>query len=155
MALSSTDSTRSATPQDVDVLVGLMREFYAESSYTLDEAHAASAFLKLLSQPELGGVWLAHRGGAAAGYVVLTLRYSMDHGALDGHVEDLFVRPAWRRKGVASSLLASLFTDRGRQGSGVAHVEVDGKNGAAIGLYKRFGFNEYGDGRMFLHTKTA
>lgn len=155
MALISTDGTRRATPQDVEALVAMMREFHAESNHTLNQAHAQNAFLKLLGRPELGGVWLACRDGSAAGYVVLTRRYSMDHGALDGHVEDLFVRPAWRRRGVASSLLSLLFADCGRQGSGIVHVEVDGRNAAAVGLYRSFGFSEHSDGRMFLHGKAV
>jgi len=155
MALTSTDGTRRATPQDVEALVELMREFHAESNHTLNQVHAKNAFIQLLGHPELGGVWLAHRDGSAAGYVVLTFRYSMDHGALDGHVEDLFVRPAWRRKGVASSLLSSLFADCGRQGSGIVHVEVGGHNAAAVSLYRRLGFSEHSDGRLFLHGKTV
>jgi hypothetical protein len=56
MALASTDGIRRATPQDVETLVELMREFHAESNYTPNQAHAKNAFLQLICNPELGGV---------------------------------------------------------------------------------------------------
>jgi ribosomal protein S18 acetylase RimI-like enzyme len=151
MSSSLAAGIRPATSQDVGILVELMREFHAESSYSLDSGLAETAFINLLARPELGGVWMASQGDVAAGYVVLTLRYSMDHGALCGHIDDLFVRPAYRRRHVGRRLLSELIAECKRRGCSTLHVEVDSFGAPAIALYRSFGLGEYRDGRLFLH----
>jgi ribosomal protein S18 acetylase RimI-like enzyme len=141
-----------ATSDDVGELVELMREFYAESNHQLDAAWAKKSFLQLLSEPGLGGVWIVRRDGAIAGYVVLTLGYSMEHGALRGYIDDLFVKPAFRRQGIAHALLSELMEQCRRRGCKSTHVEVDGQNAAALGLYGRFGLRPFLDGRVTLHA---
>jgi len=142
---------RRATQADVQTLVSLMREFHAESSYTLDQARAERAFTELLAHPEIGAVWVADQDETRAGYVVLTRRYSMDRGALDGHIEDLFVRPRFRRRGIGSALLAAIIDEAGS--SRELHVEVAGGDAPANALYKHCGFEAPSDGRVFLRRR--
>lgn len=143
--------TRPATPGDIDTLVGLMAEFHAESGYALDREAAALSFRRLLSNPGFGGAWLAMVGGHAGGYVALTQRYCMDHGAFTGHIEDLYVRPSCRRGGVASTLLSALLEDCRLRECRSIQVEVGDDNTAAIALYRKFGLGPHGDGRLLLH----
>lgn len=143
--------TRSATAQDISTLVGLMSEFHAESGYSLDRQAAAQAFERLLNNPQVGGVWLATVNNEAAGYVVLTQRYSMDDGAFTAHIEDLFVKPAHRRAGVASALLSALMEDCRRRECKSVQVEVGHDNTPAVALYQRFGLAPFTDGRILLH----
>jgi hypothetical protein len=86
---------------DTGKLIELMSEFYAEAHLCLDAGWAESAFSQLFQNSELGCVWLAERDDVAAGHVVLTLRYTMEHGALTGCIDDLFVRPEFRRQRIA------------------------------------------------------
>jgi ribosomal protein S18 acetylase RimI-like enzyme len=116
-----------------------MAEFYAESSYALDRSWAAKSFGLLFDDARRGGAWIARSGGANAGYVVLTLRHSMEFGAPDGFIDDLFVRPEFRRRGVASSLLSALFEQCRQDGVAALHVEVGEDNAAAGALYREFG----------------
>jgi len=97
---------RRADPDDVPVLVELMTEFYAESSYPLDRARAASAFDRLLREESHGAVWLLSARDLVAGYVVLTVGYSMEYGGLDAFVDDLFIRAAHRGRGLGRLALA-------------------------------------------------
>jgi ribosomal protein S18 acetylase RimI-like enzyme len=132
-------------------LVELMREFYAESNHSLDERWAADAFSQLLEHSELGCVWLAESGGVAAGHAVLTLRYTMEHGALSGQIDDLFVRQAFRRRGVGLALLSELFDECRRRRCKAVYVEVGDRNLPAIGLYRRLGLEPFHDGRVLFH----
>ncbi len=142
---------RPATIQDVGVLVELMRLFYAESSHLLDAVRAEAAFVELLAHPELGGIWIAQQDDIAVGYVVLTVRYSMDYGALCGHIDDLFVRSTHRRQHIGRRLLTILIEECRLRQCGSLHVEVGNFSTPAIELYRSFGLKEFGDGRMFLH----
>ena len=92
-SLRATAVVRRATRSDVGTLVDLMREFYAEANHPLDEEWAEVAFSQLLEHSDLGCVWLAECRSVAAGHAVLTLRYTMEPGALSGYIDDLFVKP--------------------------------------------------------------
>jgi len=139
-----------AAPDDVGDLVGLMEEFYAESSYPLDRQWAGSALLRLISEHAWGCIWLARSGGEALGHAVLTVRYTMEHGGLSGYVDDLFVRPAFRRQGVGRALLNALFRECHVRGCKSVQVEVGPNNAPALGLYAAFGLMPRGDDRQLL-----
>ena len=101
----NTERIRPATMADVPALVSLMGEFYAEANFPLPVAQATHTFERLLAAPELGAVWVMSHHGAPAGFVVLTVAFSMEYGGLRGFVDDLFVAPQHRRHGLASEAL--------------------------------------------------
>lgn len=150
MSVSKEVAVRVATAGDIDPLVSLMVEFYAESGYQLDTQWAASSFAALCSMPQWGRAWLADSCGQPVGHAVLTVRYTMEHGGLSGYIDDLFVRPSYRRRGVASALLGELFHDCRARGCKSVQVEVGGANAAARGVYAKFGLNPHQDGRLLL-----
>lgn len=141
---------RLATLADIDTLVALIREFYAESGFDLDRAWAAKAFTSLISSPQLGRVWLLTAGERVAGHVVLTLRYTMEYGGVSGYVDDLFVRPECRRQGVAAAGMAALLEECRRRGCLSIQVEVGETNTPALALYTRYGLQAGTDGRLLL-----
>lgn len=147
----STFVVRRAARSDIGTLVELMREFYAESSYSLDERWAENAFSRLLEHSELGCVWLAECDEVAAGHAVLTLRYTMEHGALSGHIDDLFVRPEFRRQRIGRALLSELLDECRQRSCKSIYVEVGDRNVPAIELYRRFGIGPFQDGRVLFH----
>ena len=143
-------SVRSAEPADVADLVLLMHDFYAEANYPLDHSWAATSFLQLLSRPELGCVWLVHSGPLPIGHAVLTVRYTMEHGGLSGYVDDLYVKPEFRRMGAGDALLNELFAECRARGCKFVHVEVGDSNAPALALYAKFGLLPAKDGRVLL-----
>ena len=144
VAVHQADST------DIGELVELMEAFYAESSFHLDREWAADSFERLLSAPSLGCVWLARVGGRAVGHAVLSVRYAMEHAALSGYVDDLYVDPEFRRQHVASHLLRVLVEECHRRGCASLYVEVGESNTAALATYRRFGLAPITDGRVLL-----
>jgi len=134
-----TINLRPATASDSSLLVDLMDEFYRESEYSLDREWAVAAFSALLADAQRGGAWLALVDEVPVGYVVLTTRFSMEYGGLDGFVDDLFVRPAFRCQGVGSELLTTLAREGERRGLRALHVETSADSPAAR-LYQRLGW---------------
>jgi ribosomal protein S18 acetylase RimI-like enzyme len=81
-------------------------------------------------------------GNEPAGYVVLTVGFRMEYGGLDAFVDDLFVRPDFRRKGFGRAALATLLAECERRGVRAVHLEAGRDNHPAKALYGRFGFRD-------------
>jgi ribosomal protein S18 acetylase RimI-like enzyme len=134
---------RLATLTDVDVLVRLMRQFYAEAAFTLSE-RAARAFEVLLDDSRLGQVWMIEDDGHPAGFVVLTVGFSMEYGGLRGFVDDFYVAPQYRRRGLGHAALEEVKRVCHRRGVRALLVETGPDNAAAISAYRSVGFEDSG-----------
>jgi ribosomal protein S18 acetylase RimI-like enzyme len=135
---------RAAGFADLAQLATLMVEFYAESDHALPVDQARRAFAALLENADLGSVHLIEAHGEPAGYAVLTVSYSMEYGGLRGFVDDLFVRPSMRQRGLATALLADLRREAERRGVRALLVEAAADNEAAQRVYRRAGFGDLG-----------
>jgi ribosomal protein S18 acetylase RimI-like enzyme len=144
---------RAATVPDIPVLVDLMEEFHAEAGYPLDRERAAASFTALLGNPALGAAWLLRDDEGPVGYVVLTLRFSMEYGGLEASIDDLFVRPSSRRRGLARRAVEALFLECARRGVRAVQVVVGRDNPAAQALYRGFGLVAPEDGREVLSVR--
>jgi GNAT superfamily N-acetyltransferase len=145
---------REATAGDVGTLVELMSEFYAESGFALDRRRARDAFAVLLDDARLGRVWLVERdvGAAAprdvvgagprdaAGYVVVTFVYGMEYGGLMAFVDDFFVLPDARGRGLGTVALAAVRDRCTELDVRALWVQAGAGNAAAQAAYARAGF---------------
>lgn len=148
-----TTTTLTATLEDIPTLVDMMQEFYAEADYPLDRQWAADSFYTFLKDDSLGAAWIVVHDSEPAGYVVLTVRFSMEYGGLDAFIDDLFVRPGHRRQGLARAALDALFDECRRRQVLAVHVEVGADNIAAKSLYSSYGLKLGDDGRQKLTVK--
>ncbi|MEJ7813220.1 MAG: GNAT family N-acetyltransferase [Gemmatimonadaceae bacterium] len=135
---------REALAGDIPQLVALMAEFYAEAGYPLPTVAATRTFADLLGDARLGRVWLLEAAGAPAGYIVLTISFSMEYGGLRGFVDDLFVRVAYRGQGLATAGLAEVQRMAEALGVRALLVEVGPENDTARRVYGRSGFTDTG-----------
>ena len=144
---------RIATSADLAMLVDLMTDFYRESAFTLQPGSAKAAFAKLLADPALGRIWIGEQDGEAAGYIVLTVGFSMEYGGRDAFVDDLFVRPPFRGRGLGKQLLDTLIAECHRRNVRALHLEVDRANDRGHALYRSRGFVD--NDRQLLTMKLA
>ena len=132
---------RRARAGDVPALVAMMDEFYAEAGFALDRRAAQAAFETLVADPRLGSVWLVEDEGQAVGYLVETLVFAMEYGGTMAVVDDFFVRPRWRGKGLGTSALAHVRRDCQARGVRAMRVEVGHDNQVAQAVYRGGGFS--------------
>lgn len=154
---TSAGRVRRAGPPDFVTLLELQREYYPEDGLEHSAVHAR-ALRRLLSEPWAGQAWLLERREegpqrppVAAGYVVLTLGYSLELGGRDAFVDELFVRPEHRGRGLGALALETAERAARRLGVRAVHLEVDQDNDPARRLYERAGFRLRG--RYQLMTK--
>ncbi|MBW3087814.1 ribosomal protein S18-alanine N-acetyltransferase [Bifidobacterium sp. 82T24] len=67
----------------------------------------------------------------------------------DAEIMDVGVRRSCQRQGIAWRLMNALIDDAGRQGAGRMLLEVRVDNDAALGLYRRLGFERIGLRRRY------
>jgi ribosomal protein S18 acetylase RimI-like enzyme len=132
---------RRASVADLGDLLRLMHEFYEEAGFPLNLDRARAAFLPLLAPGELGQVWVADFEGQVAGHLVFTFSYSMEYGGRTAFIEDLFVRPALRNRGVGRALVGQARTICERLGVRAMYLEVARSNGPAQAIYRAVGFD--------------
>jgi GNAT superfamily N-acetyltransferase len=145
-----TATAELASAARIQALVELMTEFYAESGYPLDRIWATNSFAALLNNPSWGAVWLLLDDGEVAGYVVVTVRFSMEFGGPDAFVDDLFVRAKHRRRGVGRAAMTAVIGECKRRGVLALHVEVGPDNVPANAFYSRVGLAPRRDCRHVL-----
>jgi ribosomal protein S18 acetylase RimI-like enzyme len=137
-------AVRLATLTDIDTLVRLMRQFYGEADFSLNEQGAERAFETLLDDSRLGQVWMIEDDGHAAGFVVLTVGFSMEYGGLRGFVDDFYVAPQYRRRGLGHTALEEVKRACRRRGVRALLVETGPENDAALSAYRSVGFEDTG-----------
>jgi GNAT superfamily N-acetyltransferase len=133
-----------AMPGDADRLLELMREYYAHDHIDFDPARARAALLELLGNRLYGRAWLLSVDGALAGYLVLSFGYSLEFHGRDAFVDELYLRPQYRRQGLGGAALAFAAAYCARHGIGSLHLAVERDNHAARAFYPTQGFDSRG-----------
>jgi len=132
-----------AKPGDLDEMLPLMREFYAAEGLPYDEILLRRALGELWKEPFHGGAWLARDASAAVGYGVLCCGFSLEYGGRDAFVDELFVRPPWRDRGIGGRLLDAMDAACRERVIAALHLEVDHDNPEGKRLYLRRGFVDH------------
>jgi ribosomal protein S18 acetylase RimI-like enzyme len=133
-------SFRLARRGDARTLVALRAAFNASQGYREDAARARRVLGELLSQPSAGRVWLIERGRVPVGYVALCFGFSLEWGGRDAFVDELYVEPLARRRGLGRAAVRFALAQAARHGVRAIHLEVEQTNAAARALYARLGF---------------
>jgi ribosomal protein S18 acetylase RimI-like enzyme len=143
---------RLARPEDLATLLPLVAAFHAEEGIESSEEQRISAVQPLLEGIPYGAVYLIGPARAPVGYIVVTFSWSVEFGGMDGFVDELFIRPPVRGRGIASEVLIALPRTLAEAGIRALHLEVDKDNEAAQRLYARARFQARE--RYMLMTKT-
>jgi diamine N-acetyltransferase len=133
-----------ARPENLAELLSMMKELQADDPWScrFDEHLAGDAMGELLRNPSYGRVWLIAEGSLTIGYIAMAFDYSLEYGGRGAWVDEFFVRRQHRGHGIGAKAL-DFFIEQARQlGVTVVHLEVNHGN-AAIGLYRRAGFEEH------------
>ena len=131
---------RLARPEDLDRLMGLVSAFHAEEGITQDTEQRREALIPLLEGIPHGCIYLIGPGRAPLGYIILTFGWSVEFGGMDGFVDEIYIRPAVRGRGIATEVLLDLPKALSEAGLTALHLEVDRMNERAHKLYLRTGF---------------
>jgi len=131
---------RLATEPDLPVLLPMVAEYHQFEAIDSSAAGRESALRRLLAAPEFGAVWLVRVDDAMAGYIALCRGFSIEFDGFDAFIDEFFLLPGYRGRGVGSRVLELIRNEARRLDINALHLEVARDNEAARRLYRRAGF---------------
>ena len=134
---------KPAEASGLDALLPMIRALCEHDGTPFDERAVGRALALVLADESLGRVWLIECGREAAGYLVLTFGFSLEFGGRDAFIDELYVREAFRGRGLGRRAID--LAERACRGRGVGalHLEVERANTSAQELYRRTGFRDH------------
>jgi GNAT superfamily N-acetyltransferase len=131
---------RDATEPDVSLILSLIHEL-AEYERLRHEVVATEATLRaaLFGNAPRARALLAHAASEPVGFALYFYNFSTFLGRAGLYLEDLYVRPAWRQRGVGRRLLGALAEVAVREGCGRMEWSVLDWNEPAIRFYRSIG----------------
>lgn len=131
---------RPATPEDLPLICALIREL-ADYERLAHEVRFDPAELgrQLFGPRPMAEVLIAESEGRAAGFALFFHNFSTFEGRPGIYLEDLFVRPAARGRGLGKALLAHLAGLAIARGCARFEWAVLDWNTPSIGFYKALG----------------
>jgi ribosomal protein S18 acetylase RimI-like enzyme len=118
----------------------MQQRFFADAGDALDVEASRRAMLELIGDEALGRFFVFEEEGAIAGYIVIGFGFTLEFGGRDAFVDELYVAPEARGRGIGSAALQ--IAEDACRGAGIRalHLEVAHENPRARALYERAGY---------------
>jgi GNAT superfamily N-acetyltransferase len=133
---------RRATPGDSDEILALMAEL-GRPAVADDPEAQRRVVLEHLAHPD-GLILVAGGDGELAGAASLWFRPRLNWATPEAWLPDLVVRPAYRRRGIATALLDACVAEARARGCHALKLESGHDRSDAHPLYERYGFEAFG-----------
>ncbi|HEY6910296.1 MAG TPA: GNAT family N-acetyltransferase [Myxococcales bacterium] len=126
------------TRRDCGAALPLLEAQYREHEIEMGGARLLRALRELLGGKGL--VLLAWERTAAVGVAVLGFSHQLERGGATAWLDELYVVPERRSRGIGRALLRRALREARREGCESVHLEVVRGHGRAARLYVREGF---------------
>lgn len=132
---------RPINERDEALYCALCDEFYHSDGvlHPIPEAHYHRAFAELMRSDEYLLCYILECDGAPAGYALLVRGYSQEAGGSVVWIDELYLRPAFRSRGLGTELFR--FVEEHFPAARY-RLEIEPDNTRAHALYRRLGYEE-------------
>jgi ribosomal protein S18 acetylase RimI-like enzyme len=135
-------SFKQAQVSDIDVLLSLLREYYAYENLQLDDGAAQKRLTEFIGEPLLGNIWLIAVDSDIAGYIVVTNGYGLEHGR-NVTIDEFYVCERFRGQGLGRKTMQFVLSELHRRGIESIHTEVERDNTKALKFWTDLGFHKH------------
>jgi GNAT superfamily N-acetyltransferase len=132
---------RPATKVDREVVINLLRIQLCEHGSAIQTPELATAIDGVLACPERGILFVATLQRVLVGVAYLSFTWAFEHGGKTAWLEELYIVPEQRQKGIGQALLTAVCEHATEQGCAAVDLEVDATHQRAAHLYAREGFS--------------
>lgn len=134
---------RPAHSSDIDALLLMMERFYAIDGYPFTKEKTRASLTEFLSDNALGNIWIIADGSQSVGYIVLAVIYSFEFGGKNAFVDEFYLEPEYRGKGIGRQVMDEVCAEAKTLGIHALHLEVEHHNSRALELYRSFRFSDH------------
>ena len=121
-------------------VVPLLAMQLSEHGMPQDDRVLQDAVRGLVSRVDRGAILVAKRQDEAIGVAVLSYIWTLEHGGLSAWLDELYVLPLLRGRGVGTKLLGCAIARAQADGCRALDLEVDQDHARVERLYERSGF---------------
>lgn len=131
---------RKLTENDRAVYLDFVRQFYQSEAvlHPVPDTHFMATFDELMRSDVYAEGFFFEEEGRPIGYALVAKTFSQEAGGLTLWIEELFVLPGHRSKGIGSKFFA--FLEEAYPNAKRLRLEVEEDNTRARNLYRRRGF---------------
>lgn len=138
--MSGTWTIGPAVAGDAAAVGDLLTRQLAEHGLPADRARVDSAVAILLGAPRHGFLLVARDAATVIGVAFVAMHWSLEHGGQSCWLEELYVLPESRGRGVGRDLLRAAMLRARERGCLMMDLEVTADHARAAHLYAREGF---------------
>ena len=131
---------RRATINDLESLLPLVAAYHEFEGIDTSAEQRIDALRFLLGEQEFGALWLISEASRLAGYIALCKGYSIEFGGFDGFVDEFYLEPEFRGRGIGEIVLDRVDQMARQLDIRALHLEVARDNRRARRLYREAGF---------------
>lgn len=134
-------------PRVVELLAAQMKEH----QIPLERSMIEQAVDGLVARPELGGILVADEEDEVVGVAYVSFTWTLEHGGRVCWLEELYVAPLFRGRGLGTRLLEGALAHARAEGALAMDLEVEAGHERAARLYSRQGFRSLARTRWQKH----
>lgn len=140
------DMFRTFEAKDHPLLRDWIKQYYTEDhpGFLMEDEQIDLTLNEFTKHPEKGCVLILTEGEEAVGYCIIVYFWSNERGGNILNIDELFIAPAHRGKGLGSAFLKELLAHP-LNGSVAFELVTTPQNSRARELYKKLGFQESSD----------
>lgn len=129
-----------ASPRNCAAAVPMLAAQFREHRIVSSRAAIAATVATLVRCPRRGFILLAYLGDRPVGVAYVAFSWTLEHAGNTAWLEELYIVPALRSRGIGRALLDAIVERARRLGCGAIDLEVDATHSRASQLYQREGF---------------
>jgi ribosomal protein S18 acetylase RimI-like enzyme len=135
--------------EQIDAAVDLLGRQLREHQVKINLGNVRSVIDRIVKDDRLGFVLVALEKNERPIAVALCCTFlGVEHGGTSGWIEELYVLPEFRQRGIGSLLVAECIRVASTSGWRAIDLEVDPNHRRALALYERHGFTPLDRARL-------
>ena len=135
-----TTALRLISLEDIELILPFVPAYQEFEEVEMTDKERESSVRGLISGPKLGGIWIIYNDSKPVGYIALCVGYSFEFGGLDAIIDEFYILPKYRGKGLGRKALELIKIESKKIGLRALHLEVVRTNSRAQSLYSRAQF---------------
>lgn len=132
-----------AQRSDIETLLVMMERFYAIDGYPFNAERTRKSLEEFIADKDLGTVWMINDDLRTIGYCILAVVYSFEFGGKNAFIDEFYLEPEYRGKGIGRSVLEEIVEEAKRSGIHALHLETERHNDRALQLYRSIRFTDH------------